>query len=100
MHMDSLMKSAGLGGVRRDMDRLIDSVFESGWRRFPAAGEWSPSMDVSETKDALLVKAEVPGMDSNDISVTIQENMLTVHGEKREEKEEKDERYHRSERSY
>ena len=57
-------------------------------------------MDISETKDSLVVKVEVPGMDQKDIRVSLQENLLTITGEKKQEKEEKDERYHRVERAY
>jgi HSP20 family protein len=46
------------------------------------------------------VKAEVPGMDSKDIQLSLQEQVLTIKGEKRQEKEEKDEHYYRAERSY
>jgi HSP20 family protein len=48
----------------------------------------------------VIVKAEVPGMDAKDIQLSLQGEMLTVRGEKKQEKEEKDERYHRVERSY
>jgi HSP20 family protein len=57
-------------------------------------------MDISETKDSLIVKVEAPGMDQKDIEISLQENLLTIKGEKKQEKEEKDERYHRVERSY
>jgi len=61
---------------------------------------WMPSLDLAETKDALMVKVETPGIDPKDIQVTLQENLLTIKGEKKHEKEEKDERHHRVERSY
>jgi HSP20 family protein len=57
-------------------------------------------MDISETKESLVVKLEVPGMDQKDIRISLQENLLTITGEKQQEKEEKEERYHRVERSY
>jgi HSP20 family protein len=57
-------------------------------------------MDVSETKDAMMVKMEVPGMEPKDIQISLQEQLLTVKGEKHQEKEEKEERYYRMERSY
>jgi HSP20 family protein len=57
-------------------------------------------MDISETKDSLVAKVEAPGMDQKDIQISLQENLLTIKGEKKQEKEEKDERYHRIERSY
>jgi HSP20 family protein len=66
----------------------------------PSKGEWMPSLDVSETKDNIVVKAEVPGMDAKDIDISLANDVLTAKGEKRQEKEEKDENYHRVERSY
>ncbi len=57
-------------------------------------------MDVSETKDNLIAKLEVPGIDAKDIQISLQENLLTIKGEKRQEQEEKEEHYHRVERTY
>jgi HSP20 family protein len=86
---------------RHEIDRLFDRFFEpQGWLDLPSLGDWAPSMDVSENKDAFVVKLEVPGMEPGDINVSIQDNTLTVKGEKRQEKEEKDEKQHRVERSY
>src|SRR5262249_25632082 len=89
-------------GLRQEMDRLFDRFgFEPQWGEFPTAlGDWAPSLDVSETKDAFMVKAEVAGMDPTDIQVSLQDNVLTIKGEKEKEKEDKDERYHRVERRY
>jgi HSP20 family protein len=61
---------------------------------------WSPSVDVSETKDNVIVNAEIPGMSKEDVKVTVQDNILTLSGEKKQEKEEKNGSYHRIERSY
>jgi HSP20 family protein len=83
------------------MDRLFDRFLgPEGGELSATLGEWVPSLDVSETKEAVVVKAEVPGTDPKDIHVTLQENFLTINGEKKQEKEEKDERHHRIERSY
>jgi HSP20 family protein len=87
--------------MRRDMDRLWDSFFEGGLRRrTEEGGEWLPSLDVSETKNELVVKAEVPGMDPKDIDISLSDGMLTIKGEKKQEKEEKEADYHLVERSY
>jgi HSP20 family protein len=86
--------------LKQEMDRLFDRFFEPRWDEFAVLGEWAPQLDLSETKDALVVKAEVPGMDPKDIQISLQEQLLTIKGEKKQEKEEKDERYHRIERSY
>jgi len=98
--MRALMPWTGMTSLKNEMDRLFDRFFEPRWEEFPAVGEWAPSLDLSETKDAFVVKAEVPGMDPKDIQVSLQENLLTIKGEKRQEREEKEERYHRIERSY
>jgi HSP20 family protein len=98
--MRSLMPWTGMGGLKQEMDRVFDRFFEPQWGELAALGDWAPSLDLSETKDALVVKVEVAGMDPKDIHVGLQENLLTIKGEKRQAKEEKEERYHRIERSY
>jgi HSP20 family protein len=98
--MRALMPWTGMAGMKQEMDRLFDRFFETKWDEFSALGEWAPSMDISETKDSLVAKVEVPGMEEKDIQVALQENLLTIKGEKKHEKEEKDEHYHRVERSY
>ncbi len=81
----------------REMERWMDGL-SRGLVRF--TDEWSPTVDISETKDEVIVKAEVPGMTKEDISVFLQDNVLTLRGEKKQEKEEKDKTFHRVERSY
>jgi len=99
--MRMLMPWTGMPGARREMDRLLERFLEPEWADLPMAlGEWTPRLDVSETKEAFVVKAEIPGIDQKDIHVTLQENVLTIAGEKKQEVEEKDERHHRIERSY
>jgi HSP20 family protein len=55
---------------------------------------------MSETKDTLTIKAELPGLDPKDLDVSVSGDVLTIKGEKKQEKEEKDERRHVVERSY
>jgi len=87
--------------MRKEMDRFWDSFLEGTMRRRGEDGtEWFPSLDVSETKNELVVKAEIPGMDSKDIDISLSDGMLTIRGEKKQEKEEKEENYHFIERSY
>ena len=64
------------------------------------AGEWSPSVDVSETKDNFIIKAELPGLEKDDVNVSISGDLLTLKGEKKKEEEEKDEHHHYVERYY
>jgi HSP20 family protein len=86
--------------MRRNMDRLWDSFFERGVRGADEDGEWLPYLDVAETKDEIVVKAEVPGMDAKDIDISLSDGLLTIKGEKKQEREEKEENYHLVERSY
>ena len=89
-----------LSSLRREMDRLWENFF--GERPLPRIWEreWAPSLDVSETKDNFVVKAEVPGIDAKDIDISLTGDVLTIKGEKRQEKEEKEEDYHLVESSY
>jgi HSP20 family protein len=90
----------------RDMDVLRRGM-DSLWDRFTGErptewlrGEWVPSLDVSETKDKVVVKAEAPGIDPKEIDISLSNGILTLKGEKKKEREEKDESYHLIERSY
>ncbi len=87
-----------LGIMRNEMDRLWDSFFEGKPR--VRIGEWFPSLDVAETKNDIVVKVELPGMDQKDIDISLSDGHLIIKGEKRQEKEEKEENYHFIERSY
>jgi HSP20 family protein len=98
--MRTLMPWTGMPGAR-EMDRLLNRFLEGKLEEQSSAGaEWAPSMDVSETKDSLIAKLEVPGMDPKDIQISLQENLLTIKGEKTQEQEEKEEHFHRVERAY
>jgi len=82
------------------MNRLFDD-FASSWGLAPGRGtDFAPSLDISETDDAVHVRAEVPGMDPGDIEVSVTGSMLTLRGEKRTEEEQKGESFHRMERRY
>lgn len=82
------------------MNRLFDDAGR-GWRTEPASTTtWSPSVDIFETEGEIVVKAELPGMDRKDVVLNLENNVLTLKGERRFEKETKEENYHRIERSY
>jgi len=65
-----------------------------------AMADWTPSVDISETDSAYLIKGEIPGVKKEDVKVTIQDGMLTIQGERKQEKEEKGKKFHRVERCY
>jgi HSP20 family protein len=87
--------------LRREMDRLWDDYFGSGRRGLrPLTPEYAPAVDVKETDDQVVVKAEIPGIDAKDINISVTGDVLTIKGEKKSEREEKEENYHLVERSY
>ena len=90
-----------LGMLQDRMNRLFDNAGR-GWRTDePAATTtWSPSVDIFETEGEIVVKSELPGMDRKDISLHLENNVLTLRGERKFEKETKEENYHRIEREY
>jgi len=61
---------------------------------------WQPALDVEETDDAFLVHMDLPGMNKKDIHVTVDDNVLTIRGERKREEEKKDANYYCSERFY
>ena len=63
-----------------------------------ASSDWSPAVDVAETAEEFLVKAELPEVRKEDIKVSIENGVLRIAGERKQEKEEKNKRYHRVER--
>ncbi len=71
-----------------------------GARESVAVADWAPSVDISETDEEYLIKAEIPEVDKKDVRVTVQDGLLSIQGERRQEREEKGKRFHRVERSY
>jgi len=65
-----------------------------------ANGGWAPRVDVSENDNAFVIKAEIPGVSKDDVKVTLDNGVLTLQGERRQEREDKGWRFHRMERSY
>jgi HSP20 family protein len=95
--MRALAPWRGMDTLRQEMERVFDRFFEP---ELEGVGAWAPKLDSSETKDAFMVKAEIPGVEQKDLTVSLQDQMLTIKGEKHKEKAEKDEQYHRVERSW
>lgn len=62
--------------------------------------EWSPLVDITEDEKEYLIKAEIPEMKKDDIKISVQDNVLSISGERKYEKEEKGKKYHRVERAY
>ena len=98
--MAELVPWRPLRDLKREMDRLWNEFFGRETMPDLFETEWVPALDVSETKDAVIVRADVPGIDPKELEITVSGNTLTIRGEKKQEKEEKGENFYRVERSY
>jgi len=87
---------------RREFDDLVNRFFgPEPWSMGRLFGQgFSPAIDIKETEDEFVVKAEMPGIDQKDLNVSLSGDVLTISGEKKEEKEEEGENIHRIERSF
>ena len=99
--MALLEKRRGRGGLSRlheDVDDLFKSFLEP-WD-MPGYGRRWPLLDIAESENEFLVKAEVPGCRAEDIDISVHGNILTISGQKTQEKEEKEKGYYHVERTY
>ncbi|MCX6566512.1 MAG: Hsp20/alpha crystallin family protein [Candidatus Aminicenantes bacterium] len=87
--------------LREKMNRLFeDSLAQKGEEKDMFTSNWAPAVDIYETANELVLTAEVPGIDEKDIEIKVEDNTLTLKGERKFEKETKEENFHRIERSY
>jgi HSP20 family protein len=88
--------------LHSDLDRLIEDFFkgETALAPFRSNGRLLPAIDVKETDDAVTVDAELPGLKQEEIQVKVEEGVLTISAERKQEKEEKTKTVHRQERQY
>lgn len=89
-----------LRGMQEQMNRLLDIAWSRGGGEEFREGVWQPPVDIYETAEAVVIKAEVPDVDQKDIEVRIEENMLTLKGERRHDDDVRRENYHRVERNF
>ena len=85
--------------LQQEIDRLFDG-FSRSFPTFATTSATLPSMDVSETDNAIEIVAELPGLEKKDIELNLVNNLLTIRGEKKNEREEKNKDYHLVERSF
>lgn len=91
-----------LARMHREMDRLFEGFFGS----LDRPSDWrsdlvlKPSVDIAESKRAYRISVEVPGVDENDIDLTLDGDALIISGEKRQESEDDEDGFHRVERRY
>ena len=92
-----------LAAVQDRMNRLFEETWGGRGRRSdedPVAASWMPAVDVRETKDALELHVELPGIDPKDVAISIEAGVLTIKGARTFEKAGEGETYHRIERAY
>jgi HSP20 family protein len=93
---------AGFGSLEqtfRDMRHAL-ATWPFGERAALSVADWTPSCNVSETPEEYRIEAELPGVKEEDVEVNVEERVLTLRGERREEREEKGKKFHRVESSY
>lgn len=88
-----------IGSLHRSLDNLLEDYF-GGLGMDRRSGVIAPQFEVSETDEAVIVEAELPGMDEKDIDISVTNHVLTIQGEKKKEEETKKKNYYIAERSY
>jgi HSP20 family protein len=91
---------SSLEDVRSEMNRLFDESLFKLPKGTNGDTPWSPAVDIIDQKDNILVKADLPGLTKDQIDVNVQDDVLLIKGEKKEEKEIKEKDYVRTERTY
>ncbi|MGD2270240.1 MAG: Hsp20/alpha crystallin family protein [Desulfobacterales bacterium] len=90
----------------REMEDMFNRYTRAiGWPRrgnqeVMATGDWAPRVDIAETDNEFIIKAEIPEVKKENVKVTVDSGVLTIRGERKQETEEKDKKFHRVERYY
>ena len=87
------------GALQEQMNKLFEGTF-NGSGENSAITSWAPAVDIYETENELVLKADLPGVSEKDIDVRVENNMLTVRGERQFETKVKEDNYLRIERTY
>jgi HSP20 family protein len=89
-----------LSSLQTEMNRLFNAAFEAPAGGNAAPRRWTPAMDLVETEEEFVLRADLPGMSESDVSIELEDNVLTVSGERKSEHEDKREGFYRMERAY
>ncbi len=93
---------AELGTIQNEMNRLFNTFFDQpapAGRGGPSR-RWIPAMDLVETGEQYVLRADLPGLSDEDINIQLEDNVLTISGERKTRQEQQEEGYHRLERAY
>ena len=96
----SLIKWEPLRDIEGIFDHYARAMGTPLGQEFLTTGDWSPRVDISETDKEFLIKAEIPEVEKKDVHVSVDDGVLTLQGERKQETEDKGEKFHRVERSY
>ena len=90
-----------LNTLQSEMNRLFNNLFDAPLPNGGSTGarRWLPPMDLVETDDDFVLRADLPGLAENDVNIELEDNVLTISGERKAEHEEKQEGYYRVERA-
>jgi HSP20 family protein len=90
-----------LSSLQTEMNRLFNAAFDTpGGGGNGGARRWAPAMDLLETDAHFVLRADLPGMTESDVNIEVEDNVLTVSGERKAEHEEKREGFYRVERAF
>ncbi|TWJ32994.1 Hsp20/alpha crystallin family protein [Geobacter argillaceus] len=89
-----------LRAMQEQMNRLLDMAWNREIGEELKEGIWQPPVDIYEDENSVVIKAELPGVDQKEIDIRIEDNTLTLRGERKHSQEVKKENYHRVERFY
>ncbi|MBI3373644.1 MAG: Hsp20/alpha crystallin family protein [Betaproteobacteria bacterium] len=101
----AIVKWEPLREIEDMFDRYTRAMGSIGWpstrgQELIATGEWTPRVDISETDKEFVIKAEIPEVKKEDVKVSVDNGVVTIQGERKQEKEEKGKKFHRVERYY
>ena len=90
----------GLNSLQDQLNRLFDETFSRGRSAESEMGTWAPAVDIYETEQELVLKADLPEVNQQEIDIRIENNMLTIRGERKFHNEVSQDNYLRVERAY
>ncbi len=90
----------GLTTLQDQMNRLFENTLFRGRSDESALTTWAPAVDIYETENALVVKADLPDVNEKDLDIQVENNILTIRGERKFERDVKEDNYLRVERAY
>jgi HSP20 family protein len=89
-----------LSSLQTEMNRLFNAAFDTSSGGNGGTRRWAPAMDLLETDEHFVLRADLPGMTESDVNIELEDNVLTVSGERKAEHEEKREGFYRVERAF